>query len=365
MITPLILGLIVTAGNQDSVLPHNTFDRGTEGWTAMQIQGEGAKVEAIYDKALLKSSPGTLAFGYKIGMGQVSFAGLTVGAGKLAKMNSIHFWLRSDHGTSVVVMLSEKDGGRYSAICHVVKNQWQEVQFAMSDFLIATEADAPKDPDGKLDPDQVETIAVIDAESYMAQNQQFSEILGVTMGPRKIYVSDFEFSPTKVKDGFTEDSSTFRADNYSRPQVGWMGFGVGPMEVVTDSPFPGKWLKVDYHTSPGHINGVVHPIKVGALAGKKNIIFEVGSTKPCQLIVQLEQVNGAKFKALVDVPGMAKSKTLVIPMSSLTIADDSPDKNAVLDLAQVKQMIVIDITGMIGSTDGDNTLYVGGITAKN
>jgi len=364
MLTPLVLSLLVVTGKQDAGLPHNTFDRGTEGWSVGQMSGSGAKVEAIYDKPHLKASPGSLDYSYKVGSGEASLAALSVGVGKLAKMNSIHFWMQADHATTVVVTLQEKDGGRYSAACHAGKNVWQEVQLSLSDFALGTEPDAPKDPDGKLDPDQVESVAIIDAEMFLAQNQSISDLLGVTSGPRNLFISDFQFSDVKVPDSFALGADGYKIDTYTRPQESWIGFGISQMSVATDSPFTGKWLKLDYHVNPGHVNGTVRALKMGALAGKKNLVFEVGAAKDSLLIVQIEQVNGAKFNSTIDVPGMAHSKAFSLPISDMKISDDSPDKGAKLDLSQVKQMVILDIAGFTSSSDQDNTLWIGPITAK-
>jgi hypothetical protein len=61
---------------------------------------------------------------------------------------------------------------------------------------------------------------------------------------------------------------------------------------------------------------------------------------------------------------MAHSKAFSLPISDMKISDDSPDKGAKLDLSQVKQMVILDIAGFTSSSDQDNTLWIGPITAK-
>ena len=180
MVTSLLLGMVFTSAVQDSAILHNTFDRGVEGWAAMQVNGAGAKVDATYDKVHLKSGPGSLDYSYKIANGEMSLAALQVAPGKLAKMNSLHFWLNCDHESTIVVSLSEHDGGRYSAVCHVPKAHWQEVNLSPSDFILATEPDAPKDPDGKLDVDKVESIALIDAKFDQVTHCRFNSRMSLT-----------------------------------------------------------------------------------------------------------------------------------------------------------------------------------------
>lgn len=328
------------------------------------MAGTGAKVEAVYDKPHLKASPGSLAYSYKVANGEVSIAGLQVGEGKLAKLNSIRFWMLADHETTVAVTLQEKDGGRYSAACHAAKNAWQEVQLSLSDFVLSTEADAPKDPDGKLDPDQVESVAIIDMEQFLAQNQAISDVLGLKSGTRNIYLSDFKFSEEKLPDSSVAGSDSYLVDDYSRPQQSWIGLGMNSMAIAKDSPFAGRWLKADYHEAPGHANAVIRVVRPGALSGKKSIAFSAGSAKDTQLIVQIELVNGAKFNTPITVSGMAHSQDFNLPFDEMKVADDSPDKSAKLDLSIVKQIILVDISGFVSSSDQDNTLWIGPIKIK-
>ncbi len=365
MVTSIILGLLAGSALQEPALLHNTFDRGVEGWAVMQIAGAGAKVEATYDKAHLKNGPGSLDYNYKVGTGEVSVTALSVTPGKLAGMNSLHFWVQSDHATTIMVTVQEKDGGRYGANCRVPKNQWQEVQLSLTDFSPSTEADAPKDPDGKLDPDQINGVAVIDVDSFIAQNATFSEMLGITPGTRHLYLSDVQFLEAKLPNSFITGADGYKIDTFARPHQSWIGLGVNEMTVASDSPFAGKWLKVDYYISGGHVASIVHALQAPEMVGKKNLVFEAGCTRSCQLVVQLEQVNGAKFNTTIELPGKAESKAYSIPLSSLNISDDSPDKKAKFDPSQLKQIIFVDISGLTSGAEGDTTLYLSPITVKS
>jgi len=363
MILPLLIGLTL-AGHQDSTLPRYTFAAGEEGWTVIQPTGDAAKVTAVHDPAHLKVGPGTLDFSYKVQVGQVGAALLAVGAGKLAGMKSIHFWIQSDHSSTIAINLQEKDGGRYTAMCHVTKGRWQEINLSLSDFSLATEPDAPKDPDGKLDPEAVEGMMIGDVDSFLVQNTAMSSAMGITAGPRHLYFSDFQFSDAKVSDTSFSGPDSYVFDNFSRPQCDWLGVGLTSMDLVTDSPFAGKWLKLDYHSASGHINGVARSVRVGSLAGKTKLVMELASTRECMLVVQLEETDGQKFNSIVTVPGMAKSTEVSVAISDFKISDDSPNKNGKQNLANVKQIVILDMSGMQGGADQDATLWLGAIMAR-
>jgi len=44
-------------------------------------------------------------------------------------------------------------------------------------------------------------------------------------------------------------------------------------------------------------------------------------------------------------------------------ADDSHDNNDKLDLDQVNQVLILDVNGLLGMTEGDNTLWIGNLKA--
>ena len=50
-------------------------------------------------------------------------------------------------------------------------------------------------------------------------------------------------------------------------------------------------------------------------------------------------------------------------LADLTAAQDSKDNNDKLDLDQVKQLVVIDISGWVDGADADNTLWLNNFRA--
>ena len=86
-------------------------------------------------------------------------------------MRRIRFWVKADHDTSLGILLTEKKpgGGNYAATVWAAKNVWQRGEVALSDFIAN---DGPGDPinsDGKLDPDQVEAVGLLDLSAIINQ----------------------------------------------------------------------------------------------------------------------------------------------------------------------------------------------------
>jgi hypothetical protein len=99
------------------------------------------------------------------------------------------------------------------------------------------------------------------------------------------------------------------------------------------------------------------------LSGATKIAFDVASVRPAELIVQLEEVGGGKYNAQVSVEGGSTSKTRTLAFTEMKPADDSKDTNSKLDLDQVKQILILDMSGMINQVDQENTLWLGNLKA--
>ena len=65
---------------------------------------------------------------------------------------------------SFAVILSEKKpgSGNYTAVVSSAGSAWQKVILSSSDFAVSDSASDPVDADHKLDPNQVESVAILD-----------------------------------------------------------------------------------------------------------------------------------------------------------------------------------------------------------
>src|SRR5207248_2806363 len=118
--TALTVGLICLPLAAIGQTVKHTFDSDVEGWTGF---GQTAKVEITKEAANVKEGAGALQFSYAIEKGQINALVHPVPEGALAKINSVKFWIKTDHSTPVIVMLQEKEGGHYAASFTSPKDQ--------------------------------------------------------------------------------------------------------------------------------------------------------------------------------------------------------------------------------------------------
>jgi hypothetical protein len=148
-----------------------------------------------------------------------------------------------------------------------------------------------------------------------------------------------------------------------RPQAGWIATGGVGLASATGAPLNGPALQARYNHAPTAIVGFSRRFSPGLLKGTKRILLKAASVRPVTIIVQLEEKGGGKYNAMATVPGNREVAELSLDYAQMSQADDSKDANNKLDLDQVRQITILDITGFAGAPEGENTLWVGPVRA--
>ena len=121
--------------------------------------------------------------------------------GKLAGMTHLQFRVKSDVDTMLAVMLSEtRPGGDYIAIFWSPKDQWQQIDLTPADFALNDGPKDPKDPNGRLDVDQVQGVAIFDAGQFFKQ--------GAAGGDHKLQWENFRVVTESAQDQAKGGSSS-------------------------------------------------------------------------------------------------------------------------------------------------------------
>ncbi len=336
---------------------HHNFEKGAEGWTSF---GASAKVSATQDAANVKLSKGSLKFDYPIAKGAFSLMVLPTPLNTLTKAQSIQFWIRPDISSSFVLYLSEKDGGRYYASFAATAGKWQQVVLSTSDFILGTDPTDPKDPNNKLDLDKVEAVSLMDLMQLLAQSPEpmVENFFQFKFGPRQILLNDFVISEAPV--GNPLPAGTI--DDFSRPQLSWFALRLDSMQLHSGQPLDGAGVKVEYKEEAGRLTAIARRIAPGQLKGAEAITFKAASSKKVSLIFQIELIGGAKFNHTVDLPGDSMAHVVTVPFKGIPPSIDSPDPNADFSPEEVKQIILIDVSGISGTEQGAMTLWVGKVT---
>jgi hypothetical protein len=365
-----VIALPITAGAQLGVPPtqavpapfmHHTYEEKDGGWQAV---GTSGKLSITHDPVHVKEGKGALQYDYKVAKGEMSTLYLPTPDGALAKAKAIRFWLMTDYAAPLYIVLQEHDGGRYVSLISTPKYKWQQVELAPSDFTLSEDNNDPPDPNNRLDMDKVESIGIVDLGQFLAQaDEGLSKLFVIQKGDRALYLDDFRISEETLPNAFSAVNMDVKIDTLVRPQLSWLGVGDTKLTQATGKPLEGKSLQLDYHQAPGQISAIMHRIPRGKFAGTTRITFNAASTKPVRLLVQVEEKGGGKYNSIVEIRGARAAQEVVVNFADMKAADDSKDTNDHLDIDQIVQIVFIDLTGQLDSTDVDNTLWINDLRA--
>ncbi len=362
----LLLGLWAAPAQTAPILKH-TFEENENGWISGTPTGT---VSLTHDAKNVKAGKGALQFGYGVRKGELNVLTLPIPDGALAKAKALRFWIKTDKASPIGLSLNEKDGGHYFAAFSVPKDKWQLVELAPADFALGEGPNDPKDPNNKLDMDKVESVGLVDVAQFFANLEgDFAKLLNIGEGAHTLYLDEFTITDEVLPKTYTSADGEVRLDTFARPQLAWMAIGDVQVSRVEGKPLEGAGMQAKYHQSPlkggapASIAGFVKAIPVGILTGATKLIFSAASLKPAKLIVQLEEKSGGKYNTTIDLPGGPDRAEFSASLAELTAAQDSKDDNDKLDLDQVKQLVIIDVTGWFGGADTDNTLWLNNFRA--
>ncbi|MDF2440121.1 MAG: hypothetical protein JWN98_1105 [Abditibacteriota bacterium] len=363
-----VLSLATAAGAQPAAgMLNMTFEDNRTGFIAF---GEGAKVGINRDAAFVRNGNAALQFDYSINKSGFQ-AMLMPTVGGLATMESLKFWIRADHTSPMAVALQEGEAGaRYIAIFTTPKDTWQQVELAPEDFHLMDDANAPKDPNNKLDLDQVMFVAIGDFGQFLlalseAAPAPFAGAFNVQAGAHALHIDDFTIDTRPLPRPVLQDGEA-PIDLFAHPQLAWVGIG-GVHLQRTEAPLQGRpvpGMKIGYQQVPNKMAAVFTRIGKGRLSGAGSVKLQLSSERATTLAIQLEEAGGGKYYATVDAKGGAEVQSVEIGFDNFKESDDSKDQNHQLNPEQVQQLLVIDAATFLGQAENKgNTLWLGNLRA--
>ena len=348
------------AQKESNVLLFQTFEKDASGWTAM---GDEAEVRSTRDAARVRAGHAALEFSYEIAPQR--FAGAVLGAPEsIGRMRSLRFWARSDHDTALGVLLSEKKpgGGNYAAWFWAPANAWQAIELTPADFTVTDGPNDPVDPDGKLDLDQVDGIAIFDLAQYFSHwtaNPGLPLSVAAQSGRHSLLLDSFEVSADAPQRA-PSAAGTVPIDPPGRGFLQWVTPGEMDLKVGgADGPLGAGALQASYRPADGRIEILVRRIANAQLAQAKRLVFDVASEREATLLIVLEMTQpgggtGPRFTMPVYPPGGREVFHVDVNLEDFS-------GTGRFDPARWRTVAILDMSGADG---GRNTLWIGGLAAS-
>lgn len=348
-------GAVIAQSRSDILLEH-TFQKDTSGWIAM---GQGGTVSL---------ANGALTLTYQLGTKQFAAAVLPIPSG-LARMQRIKFRAKTDHDTAVGVLLSERKpgGGNYSAWFWAPANVTQQIEFTPADFAVSDGPNDPVDPDGKLDLDQVEGIAIVDFAYFLSalpQNANFPVRLNRSSGSHTLLLENFRVLSSAPQQ---KPSSPALIDDFSRGFVEWITLGDMDLKLsVASNPLGMPALQATYEESQGQYALLLRRVANLDLSGARRLKFDIASEREVTLAISLEMKKSgstpeARYNLTIFPP--AGRKVFHVNLSLDDFERDQNSPAGKLDPSLLKSVAITDISTATSGEGGRNTIWIGKIEA--
>lgn len=341
---------LAAAQQNGEVLLQQDFEGQLSGWMTMN---PSAAVRLDKEPSHAHAGSGSLAFSYEIKPRQVA-AAVMPAPPALARMQRLRFWLKTDHATAVAVLLNEiKPGGNYNAIVWSPANTWQEVELAPTDFFLADGPNDPKDADGKLDLDRLQGVGLIDMAAL------FPPLAAASSGAHTLWLDDFEALGGELASA-SETQPSLCVDSFNRGYLAWLSTtGADLKRRPADNPLNEAAMETSYEQTEEPFPSFVRRINLQGMAQATRLEFDIASEKEATINVSLEMSrSGLPQAPRFNLPIYPPASREVFPVS-LKLADFQGQGK--LDPAQLKTLILTDISAAQSGTLGRNTIWVGNV----
>jgi len=371
MLTALAAAPAIGCGSSKRAAPkdvHQTFEDSDEGWIPF---GTDAQVEVTHEPTQVKDGSAALALRYVFHPGQYGSAILPIEQGQLGKLNRLQFWIKADHTTPVIVILSEKQpGGYYSTWFWCPADAWQHVELQPSDFALDEGPEDPKDPDGRLDLDQVRGIGLSDlgqAFQTLGRDVGYPLIIDRATGSHVLNLDDVDFLMGEAS--APERGRPKSIGNVDRSVLTWITTGGAELRrSLSQNPINEPALEVNYEQTAGRYVGIFHTLSNLDLRGISKLSFKIAAKNDSKLMMYLEKKQpgsllGPRYSLLVEIPGDSRAHERQIAIADLRADPAGPsDIDGKLDTGALKSISFVDITASDGRPSRKNTLWLSSIS---
>jgi hypothetical protein len=279
-----------------------------------------------------------------------------------AGLGEVAFALRSRLATPVLVMVAEGDDGpRYRSLLWSSADEWSEFSLTLDDFTF--DPDGPPDPNGKLDPELLAGVAIIDADGFIRTIAEPSPLFSVEpVAEQALWLDEFTLRSAPAQPAPEPQGAPALAD-YSPPMGGFLLLGGRDVNVTAEEQQDGEFaLRLDYTTPAGTLFGVMHMIPQGAMTHGGAVRMQARTNRDLTLVVALEErrepgeIGKSRYETVVELTASEQFETVTLPLSLFELGDDQTDPDGELNPELVETLSIVDGTAAFENTEVINTL---------
>lgn len=372
------------------------FEDGEQGFAAIRIRDgapapdDGATATLDRTKELVRGGAACLRYAYRVEPQALRL--LACSARLPAGARSFRFWVRSGAATTLVFTLREEDGSLYQLAFYVPANEWTPVSCNLDELVPANHS---TDENGRLDLDQVHAIALADLATLLVNAPEpLARSLPDFKGPRQLWLDDLAFSPEalprssgRVQAGGEE---TYLVDNFETDAIRWtpvravLGGGAPFLELFAPetrlrilpeaapagspkSPLDpgGRGLRFTYRRQPTEVFAIQRNLETVDLSRARRLRLSLNASQKSLLAIQVKEKDDSEYVHLIMPDESTGWRILDLALAELTLSDNSRDENGRLDPDQIKEITVLDASGIRPDLPaGETTLELDAVQAR-
>ena len=267
--------------------------------------------------------------------------------------------IKTDLQTPTVFSVEEQDGSKYHAFACTPQDQWKEIAFDVSEFMLA---DDSTDENDQLDTEQVVSLTVADLSNLEGES---GRALGHKFGEQHLYLDDVELSAEPGRKRSAVRDGARRVEGFELPLI--CGLPLGSVKLMLQPgapPTKGRSsLRITYRLGGHRWAGIVTGIGHVDLAGVTHFSCHVQSSHEGQAVAVLEERDGSKYEHALALNGRGEWQQVSFPLTEFERDPKTEDENNQLDSAQIRVLIVvIDTFNATVGDDGEATLDLDDLT---
>jgi hypothetical protein len=257
----------------------------------------------------------------------------------------LEFAVRAKLLTPLMIILSRNDGVSYTRPVMVVPGPYRHVKLYLTEFLPDEKAKPPVRP---IDGGQIQGIGFLDGSAFVtmfataaAQNGPI-RVPMPQQGDNELWFDDIKLTdetpPAQLPpmiDGAAEVAKFVAVMNvdgtFSREPA---GLGGKPC-----------WL-MNYQLAEHEVAAIWGGVPIGMLPGTAGLHVMLSATAPTTLILQVKERSNAEYNTMLALqPGQTLDR--VVPWSEFKLGDNQQDPDGKLDLDDIKEVALIDISAAL------------------
>ena len=249
---------------------------------------------------------------------------------------SLKFSFKTDEVSAILYGVNEEDGSSYQGYSYTPGGEWHDVLVDLEELMLSEDTE---DENGKLDPDQINTVIVADLCNLPGE---VGRALGIKRGVQRMWLDNVKLTerPAPKRSSRAADGTSV-VDDFDANLVTALPIGAPEMTVVPGARAGDRALKVGYRLGGHRWVGLVHAVGYLDLAGASEFCFTLNAAQRARLVAVLEERDGAKYETNLELDPAQGWHVAALPLADFTLDPKTEDENGQLDLDQIRVVILV------------------------